>query len=102
MKICMMEDYLFVHEDIYDGVVYIAAFSQVNGNGSNDGVDIHTGAHDDCKGHGSIWQPGHEEGQNHHHHHAGHLHLHTNFTSGCRNLQFGHLGDQNPTGRMSL
>lgn len=54
----MMEDYLSVHKNIYDRVVDGAAFSQVNGYGSDDGVNIKTGVHDDSKGHSSIWQPG--------------------------------------------
>lgn len=35
-----MEDYLSVHENIYDGVVDGAAFSQVDRYGSDDGVNI--------------------------------------------------------------
>lgn len=37
---CMMDDYLSVHENIYDGVVDVAAFSEVYRNGSNDGVNM--------------------------------------------------------------
>lgn len=37
---CVMEDYLSVHENIYDGVVDAAALSQVNGYGCDDGVNV--------------------------------------------------------------
>lgn len=57
-----MEDYLSVHEYVYDGVVERAALSKVNWYSSDDGVYIKSGVYDDSKGHGSIGQPGDKEG----------------------------------------
>ena len=88
------KDYLSVHENVYEGVVDRAAFSQINRYGCDHRVNIQTGVYDDSQGHGSIWQPCDEEGQHHHHHHTCHLHLHTICPPSLRYLQLGHLGDQ--------
>lgn len=89
-----MHAYLSVHKNVYDGVVHVAALGQIHGDGGNDGVNVQTGVNDDGERHGSVWKPGHQEGQHHHHHHTCHLDLHAIGAASLRHLQLGHLGHQ--------
>lgn len=67
--------YLFVEEDVYDGVVHGAALGQVNGHRAHQRVNLHIRVGDHQHGQTGVRQPADQEGEHHQNDHESHLHL---------------------------